>query len=208
MDAPTLLAFVFSYLLIALSPGLCMTLSMSLGISIGVRRTLWMMAGEIVGVMVVAVASFAGITALMLSYPDIFSSTRLAAAAYLVWTAVKTWRAATDVTSTNRAVSLTRQQLVTQGFLTATSNPKGWIFLAALLPAFVDPDLATMSQALLMLPIMIVIEFISLLLYASGGCTLREFLVQRHLGHWLHRISATMMCGVALWLVVSPYSSV
>ncbi len=203
MDAPTLLTFVFSYFMIALSPGLCMTLSMSLGISIGVRRTLWMMAGEIVGVMVVAVASFAGVTALMLSYPDVFTWAKLAAATYLVWTAVKSWRAATDVTATNRAASLTRQQLVLQGLVTATSNPKGWILLAALLPVFLDPDRAIKSQALFMLPIMIVIEFISLLLYASGGCTLRELFLRHHLGHWLHRISATMMCGVALWLVAS-----
>ena len=204
MDAPTLLAFVFSYVLIALSPGLCMTLSMTLGISIGVRRTLWMMAGELAGVMVVAVASFAGVTALMLNYPGIFTWARFAAAAFLVWTAVKTWRATTDVASTNRAASLTRSQLVIQGFVTATSNPKGWIFLAALLPAFVDPNRTILPQALLMLPVMAVIEFASLLLYASGGRTLRELLVWRGLGHWLHRISAVMMFAIAAWLLASP----
>ena len=204
MDAPTLLAFVFSYVLIALSPGLCMTLSMTLGISIGVRRTLWMMAGELAGVMVVAVASFAGVTALMLNYPGIFTWARFAAAAFLGCTAVKTWRAATDVASTNRAASLTRSQLVIQGFVTATSNPKGWIFLAALLPAFVDPNRTILPQALLMLPVMAVIEFASLLLYASGGRTLRELLVRRGLGHWLHRISAVMMFAIAAWLLASP----
>ncbi len=203
MDTPALLAFVFSYVLIALSPGLCMTLSMTLGISIGVRRTLWMMAGELAGVMVVAIASFAGVTALMLNYPGIFTWARLAAAAYLTWTAVKTWRAATDIAGTNRAASLTEQQLVVQGFVTATSNPKGWIFLAALLPAFVDPERAVMPQALVMLPIMAVIEFVSLLLYATGSRTLRELLVRRGLGHWLHHLSAAMMFGIAAWLVLS-----
>ena len=39
MDSTRLLAFCGSFFLIALSPGLCMTLAMSLGISIGVRRT-------------------------------------------------------------------------------------------------------------------------------------------------------------------------
>ena len=60
MDAATLLAFILSYFLIALSPGLCMSLSMTLSISIGVRRTLWMMGGELAGVATVAIASFAG----------------------------------------------------------------------------------------------------------------------------------------------------
>ena len=47
MNLTRLIAFSASFFLVALSPGLCMNLAMSLGISIGVRRTLWMMAGEL-----------------------------------------------------------------------------------------------------------------------------------------------------------------
>ena len=38
-----------------------MTLALSLGMTIGVRRTLWMMAGELVGVALVALATLAGV---------------------------------------------------------------------------------------------------------------------------------------------------
>ena len=61
MDLPLLIAFGASFFLVALSPGLCMTLAMSLGISIGVRRTLWMMAGELTGIACPSVASCVGI---------------------------------------------------------------------------------------------------------------------------------------------------
>ena len=203
MDYPTLLAFLVSYFLIALSPGFCMTLSMTLGISIGVRRTLWMMIGELSGVFLVAAASFAGVTALMLKTPQIFTIARFAAAAFLIWSGIKAWRASSDISGSNPHMTLTRQQLVAQGFVTATSNPKGWIFLAALLPVFIDPARPVFTQALLMLPIMIVIEFISLLIYASGGKMLKELLTRRGLGHWLHQISACLMFGIAIWLVLS-----
>jgi len=50
---------------------------------------------------------------------------------------------------------------------------------------------------------MILIEFISLLIYASGGRALRDMLVRRDLGHWLNRISAVLMVAIAIWLVLS-----
>lgn len=203
MDISTLLAFSFSFFLIALSPGLCMTLSMTLGISIGVRRTLWMMAGELVGVVMVGIASLAGVTALMLNYPGIFTVARFAAAAFLLWSGVRAWRASTDVTTGGKGIGLTERQLVTQGFVTATSNPKAWIFLAALLPPFIDPDRDIVPQGAILLSLMVVIEFASLLIYARGGRVLKEMLTKRGLDHWLNRISACMMAGIAVWLILS-----
>jgi len=202
MDLPTLLTFVFSFFLIALSPGFCMTLSMTLGISIGVRRTLWMMAGELTGVFLVGAASFAGVTALMMNYPQIFITAKFAAAAFLVYSGVKAWRAPTHVDGKNPNATLTRRQLAAQGFLTATSNPKAWIFLAALLPAFIDAEQSIIPQAAIMLSVMVVIEFISLLIYASGGKALKVMLTNRGLGHWLNRISASLMFGIAIWLLL------
>jgi homoserine/homoserine lactone efflux protein len=203
MDTSTLLAFSFSFFLIALSPGLCMTLSMTLGISIGVRRTLWMMVGEIAGVVLVGIASLAGVTALMLNYPGIFTAARFAAAGFLLWTAVRAWRSSTDVTVGGIGVGLTERQLITQGFVTATSNPKAWIFLAALLPPFIDPDREIIPQAAILLSLLMVIEFTSLLIYARGGRVLKDMLTRRGLDHWLNRISACMMTGIAAWLVLS-----
>ncbi|HET8790682.1 MAG TPA: LysE family translocator, partial [Modicisalibacter sp.] len=48
--------FVPTFFMVSLTPGMCMTLSMVLGMTVGVRRALWMMAGELVGVGLVAVA--------------------------------------------------------------------------------------------------------------------------------------------------------
>lgn len=203
MEVQTLLAFTLTFILIAASPGLCMTLAMTLGISIGVKRTLWMMIGELTGIILVGALAIFGIAALMLQYPAVFDVAMYGAAAYLVWTAVRTWRASADVKVSGRGVGLSERQLIVQGFVTATSNPKAWIFDASLLPTFINPDRAIVPQAVIMLSIILVVEFICLLVYAGGGRALMELLTRRGLGHWLNRISATMMLGVAAWLVLS-----
>lgn len=201
MDPTRLLAFCGSYFLIALSPGLCMTLSMTLGIAIGVRRTLAMMAGELIGVALVGSAAIAGITALLVNAPAVFTAFKVAGAIYLLWSAWRAWNSA--VTTENSAQAVTPAVLFAQGFITAVSNPKAWAFFAALLPPFLDARSPLLPQAITLIAIMVTIEFACLLLYARGGRTLSDLLVRRGQGQILNRASALLMAGVAIWLVRS-----
>ncbi len=59
-----------------------MTLTLTLGMSVGYRRTLWMMVGELLGVALVEVSAVVGIAAVMLRYPDIFTLFKI------VWQAI------------------------------------------------------------------------------------------------------------------------
>lgn len=45
-------------------------------------------------------------------------------------------------------------------------------------------------------------EFICLLLYATGGQALRHLLLDRGNVRLLNRIAGTLMIGVGLWLIV------
>lgn len=202
VDPSTLLAFSAAFFLIAASPGLCMSFAMTLGIQIGVRRTLWMMWGELTGVALVATAALFGVAALLVAQPQVFAVAKLAAAAYLLWAAVSVWRSDTAVGGEATAKQHSPLALVWQGFAVATSNPKAWIFLAALLPPFINHDRAIAPQAVTLIAAMVVIEFACMLLYAQGGRMLQTALVQRGLGQWLNRISAALMVGIALWLVL------
>lgn len=201
MDPATLLAFCASFFLIAVSPGLCMTLALSLGISIGVRRALWMMLGELTGIALVGAAALGGVGALMFKAPSAFAIAKLLGAAYLVWSAVRTWQAPPSVAVAGGPVA-SREQLISQGFVTAASNPKAWVFFAALLPPFIDPARSLWPQAAILLCMMVLIEFACLLIYAQGGRVLRDYLANRGLGQWLNRVAAGLMVGVACWLVV------
>lgn len=203
-DTTVLLAFAASFFLIAASPGLCMTLSMSLGIRLGLRRTLWMMAGELVGVGLVAAAAALGVSSLLLGAPKAFALFKLAGAAYLFWSGWQCWRSPTpDLQTPAEADGTTRSRLALQGFVTAASNPKAWAFNAALLPPFIDAARPLAPQLIALLVILLSIEFFCLLGYAQGGRTLAVWLHRGGHGKWLNRISGGLMVAVGIWLLLS-----
>ncbi len=70
---------------------MCMTLALTMGMSIGLRRTLWLMLGELIGVGLVAGASGLGVAAVLLQYPALFEVLRYGGGAYLAYVGVQLW---------------------------------------------------------------------------------------------------------------------
>ncbi len=203
MTLAKLLTFAPAFFVISLSPGLCMTLSMSLGISIGARRTQWMMLGELAGLALVSTAAVLGAASILLQSPLIFQVFRWLGAAYLFYTAWQTWRAP----PLNAAAGAGLRErgtgaLVLQGFVTATANPKAWIFMVALLPPFIDGAQPLAPQFLALLAVVLAIEFTCLQIYAHGGRRLSDLLFRRGRARLLNHLSAAMMFGVGLWLAL------
>jgi len=69
-----------------------MTLSLTLGMTVGIRRTMWMMLGELFGVGLVAVLVVIGAAALIVQYPQLFVVLKLAGGGYLLYLGVQLWR--------------------------------------------------------------------------------------------------------------------
>ncbi|WP_205738407.1 LysE family translocator [Billgrantia endophytica] len=197
--------FLPTFLFVSLTPGMCMTLSMVLGMTQGVRRTLWMMAGELVGVGLVAAAAGIGVAALMLRQPELFALFKWVGGAYLGYLGVMMWRSRGRMAISVETVDLppaSRSQLALQGFVTAVANPKGWAFFVALLPPFLDASRALPGQLLVLIMLILVIEFLCLLLYAAGGRGLRRLLGESGNVRLLNRIAGSLMVGVGLWLAL------
>jgi homoserine/homoserine lactone efflux protein len=183
-----------------------MTLAMTLGMTIGLRRTLWMMLGEVVGVGIVAILAVLGVAAIMLRSPDIFVILKWGGGTYLAYLGVQMWRskgkmAIPDSNTTPRQVD--SSQLIVQGFVTAIANPKGWAFMISLLPPFIQPNNAIALQLSLLVGIIVISEFLCMTIYATGGKTLRVFLKKNGNVRLLNKISGTLMIGVGIWLISS-----
>ncbi|GEK72254.1 MULTISPECIES: LysE family translocator [Halomonas] len=197
--------FVPTFLLVSLTPGMCMTLAMVLGMTQGVRRTLWMMIGELVGVGLVAVAAGAGVATLMLSQPALFAVFKWLGGAYLAYLGVMMWRSRGRMAIPDNLESqgcAGRRELAMQGFVTAVANPKGWAFFVALLPPFLDASRPLAAQLGALVSIILTIEFVALLAYATGGQTLRHLLGQADKVRLLNRLAGTLMIGVGVWLIL------
>lgn len=203
LELSLLAVFLPTFFFVSATPGMCMTLSMTMGMTIGVRRTLWMMAGELLGVGLVAFLAVVGVATIMLNYPDIFTVFKYIGGAYLVYLGTQMWQsrgkmAVTDENSVRASVS--RKALAIQGFVTAVANPKGWAFFISLLPPFINPDAPLAPQLSILIIIILLVEFACLLGYASGGRTMRAFLQKSGNVRLMNRIAGSLMIGVGIWL--------
>ncbi len=206
MSLETLTILIPTFFVVSLTPGMCMTLSMTLGMTIGVRRAFWMMPGELAGVGIVAAASMIGVAALVLQYPTMFVVVKGLGGLYLCYLGIQLWlsRGKMAVQSCRpTATSVSSWTLSLQGFVTAVANPKGWAFCIALLPPFVDQKQPLARQVLIILCVILTIEFLCLLLYASGGRTLNYLLQKQGNVRLINRIAGTSMLLVGIWLSVA-----
>lgn len=207
LDWSVLALFVPTFFFVSITPGMCMTLALTMGMTYGVRRTLWMMLGELCGVATVAIAAVLGIAAFMLKYPTAFQVFKYCGAAYLAYLGVQMWRARGRMLlvepSAQGIPMMSVFSMMTQGFVTAVANPKGWAFFIALLPPFIQQDRALLPQMSVLLAIILLLELVCLLIYASGGRTLSRLLRRGENVRLMNRMAGTLMLGVGVWLALS-----
>ncbi|MGF1785463.1 LysE family translocator [Photobacterium swingsii] len=206
MEYGVLLVFIPTFFFVSITPGMCMTLALGLGMSIGFRRTLWMMLGEVVGVALVAISAVLGIAAIMIKMPWLFVVFKTIGAMYLAYLGLQMWQSkgkmalSDDNLQTSQASNL---GLVAQGFITAIANPKGWAFMISLLPPFINSKLDFVPQLALLVGIIMVSEFVCMSIYASGGKALRRLLMNQQNVKTMNRVAGSLMFGVAIWLLMS-----
>ncbi|MEP7727887.1 LysE family translocator [Marinomonas primoryensis] len=205
MNLALLSAFIPTFFFVSITPGMCMTLAMTLGMTIGIKRALWMMLGELVGVATVAILSAIGVAALLLNYPNVFIVLKYIGGAYLAFIGLQMWLSKGKMAikaDANDTKPASRIDLISQGFVTAIANPKGWAFFVALLPPFLDASQPLISQLAVLITIILTLELTCLLIYAAGGRTLKSILMQSGNVRIMNRIAGSLMIGVGVWLAV------
>lgn len=144
MTVETWLAFFAASWLISASPGAGAISAMAAGLRFGLARAMANIAGLIAGILFVLAIVAAGLGALLAASAVAFTVVKWLGVAYLVWLGVEQWRApafAIDADADAAAGTLggTRRQLFVRGFLVNATNPKGIVFMLAVLPQFIDP---------------------------------------------------------------------
>ncbi|MCP4789988.1 MAG: LysE family translocator [Gammaproteobacteria bacterium] len=204
MDSALMIALATTFFFVSITPGMCMTLALTLGMTVGVRRTMWMMAGELIGVGLVALLAIIGVAALLLQYPPLFYVLKYGGGAYLAYLGVQLWQSkgALAIDLSGAVKDTGRWQLAIQGAVTAVANPKAWAFTIAILPPFVEMNKPLPMQLAMILVIVLSTELVALLAYATGGKSLGKLLQKNDNVRVMNRIAGTLMLGVAVWLVL------
>lgn len=140
MEFSTWLAFFAAAWAISLSPGAGAIAAMSSGLNHGFKRGYFTTFGLILGILTQIVLVGAGLGALIATSSLGFAIVKWLGVAYLVYLGIQQWRApATPMVAADdepRVVS--RRQLVLRGWMINAVNPKGTVFLLAVVPQFLN----------------------------------------------------------------------
>lgn len=134
----TLLAFSAAGLLLALTPGPDMTLSISRALGQGRKSAMFVVVGTSLGVVCHTLLVAFGISALITASPTAFFVLKTGGAAYLLWLAIQAIRfgSSLSVQKVDKAESSPLAN-ISVGFWVNILNPKVIIFFMTFLPQFV-----------------------------------------------------------------------
>jgi len=146
MEFSTWLAFFAASWAISISPGAGAVAAMSAGLNHGFRRGYFTTFGLVLGIWTQVVVVGAGLGALVAASSTAFLVVKWAGVAYLVWLGIAQWRApATPLVAASEGGTLvSRRSMVLRAWMINAVNPKGTVFLLAVVPQFM-----TLTQPLL-----------------------------------------------------------
>ena len=149
---PTLITFTGMCLLLAVTPGPDMTLSISRALSQGSKRALYVVVGTTIGVMIHTMLVAFGISALITASPTAFFLLKTGGAGYLLFLAIQAVRHGSNLkVETLSEPSSSVWANISTGLWVNLLNPKVIIFFMTFLPQFVTAGDPAVTQKLLFL---------------------------------------------------------
>ena len=141
MELSTWLAFFAASWAISISPGAGAVAAMSAGLNHGFRRGYITTFGLVLGIWVQVVVVSLGLGALVATSSTAFAVVKWLGVAYLVYLGIQQWRApATPMAAKTEegAAVVTRRSMVLRAVMINAVNPKGTVFLLAVVPQFLN----------------------------------------------------------------------
>lgn len=138
MELSTWLAFFAASWAISVSPGAGAVAAMSAGLNHGFRRGYITTIGLVLGIWTQILVVGVGLGAVVAASSSAFLAIKWAGVAYLVWLGIQQWRAPAVplAAKTENAGSANASAMIFKGWVINALNPKGTVFLLAVVPQF------------------------------------------------------------------------
>ena len=211
MELNVWLAFLAASVAIAISPGSGAVLSMSHGLAYGVRHASATILGLQAGVAGILLIAGLGVGALLIASATAFTVVKVLGATYLVWLGIKQWRAPVMPGTVAQAEECARPaQLLPSvrerfllGFFTNMTNPKGIVFMVAVLPQFIDPQRALWLQLLVLMATTVAVDVVVMHGYAFMASRAQRWLSSARSRRAQNRVfgGVLMVMGASLLMV-------
>ncbi|MFS8098568.1 LysE family translocator [Lentzea alba] len=197
MSTAALLSFTLVALLTVLTPGLDTVMVLRTALLSGKRAAMGVVVGITLGCLVWAVASLAGLTALLQASALAYDIVRWLGAAYLIYLGAKalwTSRKAVELED-DRPVPSAKASL-RMGLLTNLLNPKVGVFYLSLLPQFMPAGEPAWGSLLVAIHLGLGLVWLPLLIVVAGRA--RAFLLRQRV--LLDRLTASVFVALGLKL--------
>ena len=197
--------FLLTSLIVVLIPGTGVVFTVSTGLALGRRASLYASIGCTLGIVPHLLATILGLAAVMHTSALAFQVLKYAGVAYLFYLAIATWR--------NRSAFAVQQvqgkvgaiALVVKAFLLNILNPKLTIFFLAFLPQFVEPGSASpLAQLLALSGVFMAMTFGVFVVYGLLAHAFRTAVIESpKVQAWLRRGFAGAFAGLGAQLALS-----
>ena len=202
MALDTWLAFFLASWIISISPGAGAIASMSSGLQYGFVRGYWNAIGLQLGLAMQIAVVAGGLGAILAASSTAFYAIKWFGVAYLVYLAIKQWRALPMDMTDDAAVRPIGKPMAMmfRGFLVNASNPKALVFMLAVLPQFVNPQAPLLIQYLILGATMISVDMIVMAGYTGLASKVLRLLRTPKQQKRVNRTFAGLFVGAAGFL--------
>ena len=211
MDLHTWMAYLVAACIIAVSPGSGAVLSMSHGLSYGVRKTSATILGLQLGLLLILLIAGAGVGSLLIASETAFNAVKIVGACYLIYIGFAQWRAKGGIidTEAEQPASGSWQKRALSGFLTNATNPKGIIFMVAVLPQFMTTERPLWLQLLILAATTLAVDTVVMHGYAGSASVLRRLLRDSRAMRIQNKVfgGLLMLVGMGLFFVKRSQSA-
>ena len=199
------LNFLITSLIVVLIPGTGVVYTISTGLTLGRRASIFAALGCTAGIVPHLLATVLGLSAVMHTSAVAFQVLKYAGAVYLFYLAYATWRDKTAFAVDKTSGQATASKLVTKAFLINILNPKLTIFFLAFLPQFIAHNTSTPLLDLLTLSgIFMAMTFVVFVVYGLLANAFRKAVIESpRVQAWLRHSFAAAFAGLAVDLAFS-----
>src|SRR5450830_637497 len=182
------------------TPGPNTTLSTALAANLGLRRALRFVVSVPVGWGLLFSLCAGGVGAVVVAMPPLRIGIQALGVAYLLWLAVKLFKANTLAQADAAQLNVTFWQGVMLQFL----NIKAWFLALTVVAGWLAGRADLLNRFAVILPLMLLFGLCSNLTYALVGSLLRQWLADpEHAGRrlrWFNRSMAAVLVATAGWM--------
>lgn len=199
MTLAGLFLYISVYFVAVASPGPGIALAVARSMGKGTDRLGWFVAGFALGDNVLFALAASGLAIIAQTFENVFYVVRILGVAYLLYLAVRIWRApATALEMAGATVRETRWQALMSSFLLTMGNPKPIMFFLSIMPLVVDVQSITLGTFALLAVVNILVIVPVMLAYSLLAARARRLFRSPGAVRAVNRTTAGVMAGTAL----------